>query len=341
MQLKKRILKKDQQVIIVFEKHVGFIKQSAIFKEYKFININNYKHKIPVFESNNRIISGETCFWILDSEYKNDIELEKLQYSLIKLQIKILEIGLQNKINFPIKISDERIVNMAKDNVDKLDGLVKKLGFDPRDESWIETDLANSTREKNWFEFERKNPEAFNLDWKTMATIFNQKYKDDIIPEQAKNMSKKRMRYLLGSFAIRIAGNADKNLWKQEAIKYEKLHREKEIRMNNWSVSRNGNFPIIKTKKTIRFFTGPYFTKIIEIIPHLFTDQSLSLLKSGTLLRIISFDKDTNSIRLDFSEEIRKKITGKDNKTPWIKDEADYEFYIAELNDDIELLEQL
>lgn len=341
MQLKKRILKENQKVIIVFEKQVGFLKQFGIFKKYDFVNINNYKHQIPIFEVKNKLISGLDCFWILENEYKNEAQLERLQYSLIKLQRQILEISLKNKINFPIKILDERITNMAKENIDKLDGLVKKLGYDPRDESWIETELAASAREKNWFEFERKNPEAFNLDWKTMSLIFNKQYKDDIIPEQAKNMSKKRMRYLLGAFPLRIAGNSNKTIWIQEAIKYEKVHREKETRMSNWSNAANGNFPIVKTKKEIKFFCGPYFNKLIEIVPHLFTDTTLSLIKPGTLLRIISFDKETNTIRLDFSNEIRKKITGKDNKTPWIKDESDYEFYIAELTDDIELIDKI
>ena len=219
------------------------------------------------------------------------------------------------------------------------------MGFDPRDESWIENDIAEDPRERNWFAFERENGSQFSDNWEDLVEAFNQKYEDTIIVAQAKNFSKKRMRYLLGSYNSRMSWNPSKLDWKASAVKFEEFHRQCEERMLRWSKGRKGRFPLVRTKKPVVFWPGPFFHQCIEKIPQLFDDDRCKHVKSGIILRVVSYDQQEKYIRLDFTPDVRKLINEAetDDDTPWAKDRADYDFMIMpnEIEDSLEILEPL
>ncbi len=60
---KRRQLSPNQEVILIYDANLGFIQQSAIFKEYRSIIHNKVQHDMPVFaRSNNEEIMGIDCF---------------------------------------------------------------------------------------------------------------------------------------------------------------------------------------------------------------------------------------------------------------------------------------
>jgi hypothetical protein len=341
--LKRRILKPNQKVIIIYDSKIGFTTSSAIFKNYRQISIGSALHDIPVFDYQDGEITGLDCFWILPEEGRTPERIERLQYELIDLQIQALTFAKEKGYIVPLKIKDREIEVMAQENTDRLQSLIQKLGFDPRDASWIETELADGQRERNWFKFERENALMFASEWDDMTQQFNQQYDDSISVDEAKNLSKKRMRYLLGAYHIRMSGNADRANWKVVAKEFEQKHRDRENRMLTWTLQRDGKFPLARTKQPVLFFAGPYFAILIEKVPHLFTDTNCTYVKPGIILRVISYDPISRYIRLDFTAEIRKMIKGVDDPKPWVKDTADYDLWVKpeEVDAQLEFLENL
>lgn len=322
---KRRTLENSQQVLIIYRKDLGFIEQYATFIEYRSIQIGNVNHSIPVFSCENEEFTGMDCFWILPEEI-NLLSLQRLQYDIIRLQLALLE------KNMPVKINDPAF----KDP--------QKLGYDPRDETWLETDLAITDREKKWFRFERENSATFyqllyDADWPNIIRLFNDQFKEDVTIDQAKALNMKRMRYIMGSSAVRLSGNPDHSVWKKVAREFEEVHRRIDERMRQWSEEHKNNFPLIKTKKEFPFNPGPYFNECLERIPQYFTNTDLKAIRSGSLLRIVGYDPKQKYIRVDFPQEIRQLITPTINDPPWTSGGADYLIHVNRKNiDDLEIL---
>lgn len=327
--MKHRKLIYHQQVILIYITGMGYTKEPAIFKHYKTIQIGSVDHEIPIFEYNDKEISGLECFWLLPENAINDEYVSYIQRQLAPLQVISSTIAKEMNYFMPEKVRDKQIQKMVDDNIDQLQNVINKLGFDPRDEIWLD-DLAEGQREKNWFKYERENGIVFSDRWNEVTTIFNTQFSDNISIDQAKNLSKKRMRYWLGAHYTRWSGNANKNDWFVAAKRFEVAHREREGRMLRWSLLHKNKFPFIRAKQDIRFWPGPYFHQFLEKCPQLFTDLKLQQVKSGTMLRVISYDPQDKYIRLDFTADIRHLIKP-DEKTDaqiWLKDEADYDLWI-------------
>lgn len=341
--LKRRTLKPGQKVIIIYDNRIGFTNESATFDHYQSVPIGDALHDVPVFDYRGSGITGLDCFWILPEEGRTPERIERIQYELIGLQVKVLELSKEMNYFVPLKLKDREIEEMAQENTDRLQAMIKKLGFDPRDDSWIETDLADGDRERNWFAFERENALMFASEWDDMVHEFNKRFNDTISIEQAKNLSKKRMRYLLGAYFTRMSGNAKKEDWKKASKEFEQKHRERENRMLSWTLAHKEHFPVARTKQPILFFPGPYFQQLVEKVPHLFTDDNFTYIKPGIIIRVISYDPVSRYIRLDFTQEIRKLIKGVDDPTPWVKDTADYDLWVKpeEIDSHLELLQKL
>ena len=336
-----RRLERNQKVLIIYNTTIGFTSDLATFKEYRRTKVGKVSHETPVFQCGDKEITGLECFWIPDGVSPE--EVERVQKTLIPLQVKALEMGLRLGYEIPEKIRDPEIRKMAQENVDKMEVIIKKFGFDPRDESWIEAELAQTPRERNWFRFERENAAALSDNWDDIAVIFNKQFGDKVSTDEARILSKKRMRYLLGAFHMRMSGLKDRKQWIKEARDFEKTPREREQRMREWSEAHRDKFPIVKTKKEVSFFFGPYFNECIENIPQVFTDIECKKIKPGVPLRVVSYDPEIKFIRLDFLADVRKIIKGEDDPEPWIKDKADYDIWLKpeEIETHLEVLERL
>jgi hypothetical protein len=325
----KQALNPEQKVLIIYDTHAGFVQKPAIFKEYQSIILNNISHRIPVFDCNGVKITGTECFWIPFQKNTSQDEIRRLQCELVPLQISAIEASAELGYEIPRKIKDVEVKKMAEENITRTQAIIKKLGFDPRDESWIESEMAITNRERNWYRFERENDAIFNNSWDGIVSTFNKQYGDNISLNEAQILSKKRNRYILGAYMLRMSGNANKREWAKSAKEFEIRHRDIEKRMNDWSQKHINNFPTVKTKKPIGFFFGPYYNQCIERAPRYFSDVNCNMIKEGTTLRVISFDPVSRCIRLDFPLVVREDIKGKDgNNTPWIKNEPDYEFFV-------------
>ena len=324
---KRRRLNEGQPVVVIYRKDIGFVEQEASFVNYSRISVGSAEHEVPVFQTQNETLSGIDCFWLLPEEAKSPENIQYMQYELIKSQLVALEIAYKSGYSIPQKIQDKELEIMAQENVDRMQQLIEKLGFDPRDESWIEKELALTGIEKNWFKFERENALMFEDNWVDIVALFNKQYKQNLIPDQAKALNKKRQRFIMGAFNVRMRGVASVEEWKKAAKKFEETHRLREDRMREWSQAHQDNYPLVRTKKPVKFFPGPYLEKCMERIPHLFSDNSFSHVKEGVALRVLSYDPLLKYIRLDFTEDIKTKI--KPVESPeWVKDTADYDMWV-------------
>ena len=342
--MKRNWLKPNDQVTVIYTKETGFTKFPVTFKEYRSIEVNNSLHQTPVFKNNiGDEVLGTDCFWVLSSQLKDDSHLQSLQKEILRVQASVLEIASLEGYNIPSKITDKEIEQMVENKAEITKAIVQKFGFDPRDEKWIEEELAHTLREKNWFKFERENSAIFANKWEDIVTIFNQKYHDTVSIETAKTISKKRMRYLLGSHSIRFSGKSDKKDWVLGAKSFEKKHREIEQRMLEWSLAHKEKFPLVRTKKPVSFDFGSYFNQCIEKIPHVFTEANCRFINEGIALRVVSYDKQTKYIRLDFTEDVRFIITGGKSETPWLKEDDDYDIkiYPIEVDTSLEILDPI
>ena len=342
---KRRKLSNNQKVVIIYDKKIGYVNKTAIFKYYKRINIGEIEHETPVFDYENKTITGLECFWLLPENAKTEEEIEKFQYKLLEMQIKVFEISQELGYNIPVKVNDPELKKIADENAERTKAFIQKFGFDLRDESWIENELATTNREKNWFQFDRENALVFSENWDDIINLYNQKYNDSITVDNAKDLSKKRMRFVLGAYNTRLSGNTDKDSWKQASLEFEKFHRERENRMLTWSMLHENNFPLIRVKQPISFWPGPYFNECIEKIPHVFTSPQCREIKEKIVLRVISYDKLHKYIRLDFTPDVRKLIKPNElsNTKPWIKDKADYDMWVKpeEIETHLEILDPL
>lgn len=341
--MNRRKLEPGQKVLIVYDKEIGFTEDEATFVRYEPTEINETIYNIPLFERNGKELSGLDCFWILFDDIRSPDKIQLLQYELISVQLKAMEVAEEEGLELPVKIKDRKMKTMVEDARSKIESVVQKLGFDPRDESWVENELAADEREVNWFRFERENGLIFTEQWDDIVAVYNAQNHDNISVEQAKNMSKKRMRYILGAYHTRMRGNPSKENWKDAARAFEKKHRERENRMLTWTLAHKDRFPLVKVKKPIKFFTGPFFTEISERVPHLFTNLQFNHIKEGIVLRVLSYDPQEQYIRLDFTPEIRRLIRGEDDKAPWLKDRSDYDMWVKpeEVDECLEFLERL
>jgi hypothetical protein len=341
--MSRRKLEPKQEVLIVYNSEIGFTEDKATFLRYERTPIGETIVNIPIFECQDNELSGLECFWILPDDIRSPENLQRFQYDLISVQLKALEVAHELGYEVPLKIKDKRLKEMAQQSQDNLESLIQKIGFDPRDESWIEQELAETERESNWFRFERDNALMFMEKWDDMTEVFNQRFADTISVEQAKNMSKKRMRFILGAYHTRMTGNQSKTEWKKAALDFEKKHRERENRMLTWTMAHKERFPLVKVKKPIKFFPGPFFAQISEKVPHMFTGTFFNSIKEGVVLRVVSYDPVQKYIRLDFTDEIRELIHGVKDEEPWMKDKSDYDMWIKpeSIDDHLEFLESL
>lgn len=342
---KRRRLTAGQKAIIIYDRKIGYVQEPAIFKSYRRIMFNDVSHEIPVFEYGDIEITGLDCFWVLPEDVKTPERIEKIQYELIGVQIASLELSRELGYEIPTKMDDKIINKVATENVDRMQSIIKKLGFDPRDDRWIMKELAVNKRESNWFAFETDNALVFSSNWDDIVAVFNREFSDDISPDMAKQLSKKRMRYILGAYYTRMSGNPQKKDWIKAAKDFEEYHRGIENRMLTWTLARKGKFPMVRTIQEVSFWPGPYFHQCIEKIPHIFTSLYCTFLKPGIVLRVISYDPQEKYIRLDLTIDLRcliKPDEPKDAKI-WIKDRADYDIWIKpeEIGTHLEILEPL
>jgi len=341
--LKRRRLKPEQEVVIIFDTRIGYVEKPAIFVKYEQISIGNSNHDIPVFDYEDRTITGLDCFWLLPQEAQNPEKIQKIQYDLLKAQVNVLTIGKRLGYNIPQKIKDPEIKKMAEENNARIQAVIDKFGFDPTDTSWIEIELSTTTRERNWFKFEREHALAMNDNWDDMIHVYKQQFDDTISLEEAKRLSKKWYRFVLGSHNIRLRGIKDRSQWVQDARDFEKTHRNRETRMLTWSLACKNKFPHIRTKQRVAFAPGPYFNECIERCPQLFTSPDCTMLKPGTILRVVSFDAEQKFIKLDFTEEIHALIKGEVQDKPWSREGPDYIIMVKpeEFDTHLEVLESL
>jgi hypothetical protein len=339
----RRRLEPSQEVIIIYDSNIGYVEKPARFVKYEQTAVGNSNHHIPVFECENKRMTGLECFWLLPHEAQNPDKVHKIQYDLLKTQVNALTIGKNLGYDIPQKIKDPEIRKMAEENNARMEAIIEKFGFDPTDTSWIEIELASTTRERNWFKFERENALAMSDKWDDMIHVYNQQYEDSITIEEAKRMSKKWYRFVLGSHNIRLRGQKDRKQWVEDARSFEKTHREREHRMLTWSLARKNKFPHIRAKKPIPFAPGPYFSQCIEKCPQLFTNASCTVLKQGTILRVVSFDPELKFVKLDFIEEIHELIRGEVDAKPWVREGPDYIIMVKpeEFDTHLEILESL
>lgn len=343
--MKRRRLTPNTEVVLIYVTGLGYLKEPALFTSYRRIMVGDTTHEVPVFTYNDKEIVGTECFWLLPENATNDDFVLKIQKQLTALQIKAFEIAKEMDYTMPEKVEDPMLKDVANENVDRIQKVIKKFGFDPRDETWIETHLAVGQREINWFKYERENSVAFSENWEDIVTVFNKEYGDNISVDQAKNMSKKRMRYYLGAHHTRMSGNGKVEDWVTAARGFEKAHRERESRMITWSLLHKERFPLVRTKEPIKFWPGPYFHQFLEKFPQLFDSPKLGNIRKNVVLRVISYDKQDNYIRLDFTDDIRKVIKPDENKDTkiWIKDQADYDLWLKpeQIETHLEILDSL
>jgi len=343
---KKRRLKLGQNVLIIHQTDLGYVQKLAVFSQYRKVPFSNVMHETPIFVVDDKEISGLDCFWVLPDELKT-LSIEELQKSIIWTQIEVLRLAKKLGYEMPNKLKDKDIDRIVKETTPRLQ---EKIGFDPTDQTWIETELAITGREKNWFKFERTNDLSFlqllrASSWNKIVDLYNQKFEDEIDIEQARALSLKRMRYIFGSTIIRLSGNALKEEWKKAAREFEENHRRIGERMIDWAEKHNNNFPRIKTRKEISFSPDPYFHECVEKIPQYFTSIQCNKIREGQILRVIAYDPQTGYLKLDFPKDIRRIIKGTEpNDIPiWISHGPDYVFFVnkSEVHECLEFLEEL
>ena len=340
--MKRRKLKPGQRIILIYDHQIGFVRREAIFTKYRTISIGEVSHQIPVFDYNGKEITGMECFWLLPENAKSAKQVKRIQSQLVGLQIQAIEISKELNYTMPEKIKDPKIKQIAKQNIERMQSVIDKFGFDPRDESWLESMIVTD-RERNWFKFERENGLVFTENWDDIIAVFNKEFKDNISIDQAKNMSKKRMRYWMGAHNVRMSGNADRAEWIKSAQDFEQIHRVRENRMLTWTLAHKNKFPVVRTKEPVRFWPGPYFHQFLEKVPDFFETPQLKMIKKGVILRVISYDPVDKYIRLDFPKNVRQRITQQDKHDPWIKDRADYDIWLKPENIEthLELIDSL
>lgn len=342
--MKRRKLSAGEEVVLIYDVAVGFIQQSAKFKEYRSIIYNETKHDIPVFERKHSEITGLECFWIKPSDIDDDARIEQIQRELIGLQLKAFEVGTITNSKVPEKICDKEIRQMAKQYTEFRATLIKELGYDPLDYSWVEKELAETKLERLWFKFQRERKGSFDDNWKSTAKTFHEEFHIEITPEEAFDLSRKWKRYIIGAWNTIASKNANIEDWKTTARRFEKHHRDIETRMMQWSMSHKDNFPLAKVVSPVNFQHGPYFNECLERVPKLFVDATCYQIRNDVVLEVVSYDPEMKYIRLDFTKDIREKIKpGIPQNNPWQPMMADYVIYVPpdDIDEQLEFLGSL
>lgn len=338
--MKRRRLLAGEEIVLIYDIKLGFIQQSAKFKEYRSIIYNGTEHEIPVFERKHSEITGLECFWLKLSDVDDDARIEQIQRELIGLQLTAFEIGELTKSKVPEKIQDKEIRQMAKQHADFRARLIEKMGYDPLDYSWVERELAETPIERLWFRFQRERKGSFDDDWKHTAKIFQDTFHENITPEGAFDLARKWKRYLIGAWNTIAAQNTNIEDWKTAAKRFEKHHQDIETRMMEWS-TKHMTRPLAKVKSPVHFQHGPYFNECLEKVPKLFVDATCYQLREGVVLEVSSYDPVEKYIRLDFLSVIREKIKpGIPQNDPWRPMRADYVIYVPpdDVDDQLEFL---
>lgn len=331
-----------EEVVIIYILDRGFVTLPAIFKEYRNITISANSCEIPFFQLFNEEISGLTCFWIKKSDISDSDVIIRVQSRLKQLQYEAKICSDLEKLNLPTKITDKENIEMAQHKSASIQELIKRIGFDPSDNEWIETDLAKNELEKTWFRFERLYQHEFNGELKPYIDKCNKEFGTNLTEQNALALSKLRMRYIYGSMWIRRQGIADKSLWIKNALEFESKHRLREERMEEWNRIHKEKFPIVKTKTEVSFHPGPFFKQCIESVPQIFVDKQITAIRAGVDLKVLAYDNQEKYIVLDFMDEIALKIRGKVDLT-WEKTTPDYLITVPpkELNNYLLFLDSL
>lgn len=343
--LKRRELTENDSVIIIYHHQLGFIKQASQFKQYRSIIYNSINHQIPVFDFNESEITGLECFWLLLSDIEYDeSRIEDIQRELIGLQITASEIGAVKGYKIPRKIQDKEIDKMVTETAEHRKSLIKELGYDPLDYSWVEREMSRNDTERNWFQFLRENKGGVDENWQQWANTFNDKFRENVSSEQAFHMSRKWKRYIIGAWNTITSKNGNIEDWKKAATEFEKYHREIEERMLEWSLEHQSKFPLAKVKKPLHFRHGPYFNECVERVPKLFTSTNCYELRPDVVLRVVAYDSVHKFIRLDFTSDVRALIKPSASEDEiWKQTEADYVIYCSpnQIDSHLELIGSL
>ena len=327
--LKRRILAHNDEVIIIYDKSIGFIEQTVRIVEYRKIKFNDIQHETPVFKRSSGEITGIDCFWILPSDIKHDSTIFHIQKDLIELQVKASEIGKLKGFTIPEKIEDPEIRKMVDENIDFRIKLKEELGYDPLDYSWVEKELAETPLEKKWFRFQRENDNTFTDNWETTIQSFNKGYHENITIPQAVALCRKWKRFLIGAWNTIVSKNENIEDWKQAARKFEEHHHAIEDRMDEWQEKHKGSLPAARVKEPVTFLHGPYFNECIERVPKLFTSPHCAAIRPGVVLQVTAYDPETKFIKLDFMDDVKEQIKPKEKDDPWHMWRANYVIRVA------------
>lgn len=295
-------LKQGDEVYIIWTSKLNYVKLDGVFLSYVE---GKQLEKTTLFETEQGTITGEECFWILKKHIKKQEDILKYQKQIIPLQLSLSE------HNFPQKVHYKELNKMISEkmsNRDKLKQFIQKYGFNPFDDSWIENILAENEIEKKWFKFTRDR--NFPYPEQEIVDLFNHENETNITKEEARKLTVKKMRYILGSVSIRQQGNPLVDDWKENAIAYEKRFSDRDKRMDEWVQTRNGNFPWVTTKQPLEFLSGTHLLKCIEKIPHVFTSPDCDFIKQGIVLEVRRYDPIEKWIHLDFTPDVRELLLG-------------------------------
>jgi hypothetical protein len=301
-------LNQGDEVFIIWTSKLNFIKIDGVFLSYidgKIID------KTALFSTKHGNITGEECFWVLKKRIKKESDILKYQKKIIPLQMVSSIVSYDFGISVLDKIKCKELNKMAQEkisNKEKLKQFITRYGFNPFDDSWMENYLTNNEIEKQWFKFTRDRD--FLYPEQKIVDFFNNENNTNITVEEAKKMTIRKMRYILGSTNIRQQGNPIVEEWKKKAIGYEKKFSDRDKRMDEWVKSKNGILPWVTTKEPLEFWKGTYFLKCLEKIPHVFTSPDCDFIKSGVALEVKKYDPIDKWIHLDFTPDIKEKLLG-------------------------------
>lgn len=182
----------------------------------------------------------------------------------------------------------------------------KDFALKHEDDSWVH-DLAASNLERDWYIYTDNKFE--NITDKYVEE-FNLTHGYNLELNLAKQLVKKKFRYIIGAFQVMAKGEKDKNIWIEFAKKHEEKFRSVEERMKNWYLSKNGEPQLVTAKEQIQFYHGRHSFLILEKIPDLFTDYECKYIKPCTELEVFGYDSQEGYIDLDFTADVRKRIFG-------------------------------
>jgi len=335
--IRSKKLVSGEKVLIIWTKKDDFVQLDGSFKSYVPGVLTD---ETPLFSTKSGIITGEECFWVSKKHITKKTDIFALQNLLAPLQVKmnLIADSLGKK---PVeKIKSDWIKKMSEQGKQKLNHLkffIKKHGFDPTDDTWIEEHLAKDNKEKQWFKFMREQ-NSLNCNRETFGS-FDKSHNGLLTFEEAKKLTTKKTRYILGTFAIRYKGEKSVDLWIKKAKEFESRFYKREQRKENWTLSRNGKFPLVSTLKPIKFWAGAHLVQCIEKIPHVFVSPDCEYIKKGIVLEVRSYDPVEKWIDLDFAPEIREQLIGRKE----VDEEATYAIALhpKNLEESLEGLDQL